>query len=277
MKNLPVIPDVALKIVGMAEDGMDLSFGGLEDIIKMDPILSAKILKVANSAMYARQKEITNLKMAISLIGFKTIKSLVLLISASNFFPKYQKFRFYSYFWRHSLYTAFAAKKIVLQGSAKDKADQTFLTGLFHDIGQIALFNTDPGAYEELVTRRETEHVRMRALERERFGLTHTEVGAEVLTRWNFPALFIDVARYHGGEVVTSPYQLLIAAVSAADILSNEFEGFPLPPEKEETLLLLARKAEFSEDKLRSLRESFVQGLDDDPLYGECKAMFRIS
>ncbi len=139
MKELPVIPDVAMKIVGMAEENMDLSFGQLEDLIKLDPVLSAKILKVANSALYARQREITSLKMAISLIGFKTIKSLVLLISASNLFSKYRKTQFYRMFWRHSLYSAFTSKRLTLLSSTKDWAEQLFLTGLFHDIGQIAL------------------------------------------------------------------------------------------------------------------------------------------
>jgi putative nucleotidyltransferase with HDIG domain len=276
MKNLPVIPDVAMKIIGMAEDGLDMSFGELESIIKMDPVLSAKILKVANSALYARQKEITNLKMAISLIGFKTIKSLVLLISASNLFARYQKSKFYGLYWRHSLFTAFTAKNIVLQSPRKDWGEQVFLTGLFHDIGQIALYNMDPERYEALLVRREKENLRTRELERETFGAAHSEIGAEILSRWNFPPIFVDTAREHGADSISSPYKSLVAAVSAADILSREFEGFPLPPEKEPALLSLTEIAGLPREYLDYLRTSFIKTLEEDGLYRESRALFKI-
>ena len=274
MKNLPVIPDVATKIIGMAEDGLDMSFGELESIIKMDPVLSAKILKVANSALYARQKEITNLKMAISLIGFKTIKSLVLLISASNLFARYKKTKFYGIYWRHSLFTAFTAKNIVLQTSGRYRGEQVFLTGLFHDIGQIALYNMDPELYESLIQRREKENIRTRTLELETYGTTHSEVGAEILTRWNFPPVFVDTAKEHGDDSISSPYKSLIAAVSAADILSREFEGFPLPADKEPVLLELTDTAAFPREYLDYLRTSFIKTLEGDSLYRECRALF---
>lgn len=274
MKELPVIPDVAMKIVGMAEESMDLSFGQLEDLIKLDPILSAKILKVANSALYARQREITSLKMAISLIGFKTIKSLVLLISASNLFSKYRKTQFYRMFWRHSLYSAFASKRLTSLSSTKEWAEQLFLTGLFHDIGQIALYNADPEGYERILKRRQEENLRIRALEQEYFGTTHTEVGAEVLNRWNFPPLFVEVALFHGRDVVTSTNRKWIAIVSMADILANEFEGFPLPQEKESVLQELSQTIALKQDDITALRRNFLNTLKEDPLYRECEQLF---
>ena len=85
IKNFPIIPDVASKIMAIADDNFDISFRELEEIIMIDPMLTARILKVANSALYARQSEIGNLQVAIGLLGFKNIKSLVLLITASQF------------------------------------------------------------------------------------------------------------------------------------------------------------------------------------------------
>lgn len=276
MKELPVIPDVAMRIVGMAEENMDLSFGQLEDLIKLDPILSAKILKVANSALYARQREITSLKMAISLIGFKTIKNLVLLISASNLFSRYRKTQFYKMFWRHSLYSAFTSKRLTLLSATKDWAEQLFLMGLFHDIGQIALYNTDPAGYERILKRRQEENLRIRTLEQEYFGTTHTEVGAKVLTRWNFPPLFVEVALLHGRDVVTSANRKWIAIVSMSDILANEFEGFPLPTEKESVLNELTQAIALRSEELSSFRKDFLKTLKEDPLYREGEQLFQL-
>ena len=86
IKDLPVFPQVAIKILQIQEENIDISFKELESIILLDPALTAKILKVANSALYARQREITNLQQALTLLGFKMVKSLVLLVSASNIF-----------------------------------------------------------------------------------------------------------------------------------------------------------------------------------------------
>ena len=112
MKNLPVMPDIATKILNITEEKLDISFKELENTIKMDPGLSAKILRVANSALYARQREVKNLQMAITLLGFKTIKSLILLITASGMFTRGQNTGFYKFFWKHSVITAFIAKDI---------------------------------------------------------------------------------------------------------------------------------------------------------------------
>ena len=100
LKSMPVIPDIATKILSIAESHIEISFKELEETIKIDPGLSAKILRVANSALYSRQKEITNLQMAITLLGFKNIKSLVLLVTASSLFTKRETAGFYRFFWK---------------------------------------------------------------------------------------------------------------------------------------------------------------------------------
>ena len=120
MKDLPVIPEVAFKIMRIAEDKLDISFHELENIIKVDPGLTAKILKIANSALYARQREIKSLQMSITLLGFANIKSLVLLVSATNTFAKFKKTKFYQRFWKHTILTAFLAKHIAKGGGNQD-------------------------------------------------------------------------------------------------------------------------------------------------------------
>jgi HD-like signal output (HDOD) protein len=59
LKNLPIMPDIAARVINMAGGGKDISFGDLEEVIKLDPGLTTKVLKVANSSMYARQREIS--------------------------------------------------------------------------------------------------------------------------------------------------------------------------------------------------------------------------
>ena len=75
LKKLPVMPTVATKVLSMAEDRIDVNFSELEHLIKVDPSLSTKILRIANSALYARPQKISTLQSAIGMLGFKNIKS----------------------------------------------------------------------------------------------------------------------------------------------------------------------------------------------------------
>ncbi len=86
IRDLPVMPEVASKILGLGRGAGEISFTQLEEIIKVDVGLTAKILKIANSALYARQREISDLRTAITMLGFKNIKTLVLLVTASGLF-----------------------------------------------------------------------------------------------------------------------------------------------------------------------------------------------
>ena len=86
IRDLPVMPEVASKILGLGRGAGEISFTQLEEIIKVDVGLTAKILKIANSALYARQREIRDLRTAITMLGFKNIKTLVLLVTASGLF-----------------------------------------------------------------------------------------------------------------------------------------------------------------------------------------------
>ena len=203
LKQLPVIPDVAAKIMSMADGASDISFKELEDTIKVDPGLTAKIPRVANSALYARQREIKSLQMAITLLGLKNIKSLVLLVTASNLMPQLTKKGFYQMFWKHSICTAFLARHITLRCNQKDVADEAFLGGLIHDIGQAAFFNADQARYEQLIDSLATNQAKITDLEREAYGVDHRDLGASILQKWFFPNIFVDIAKEHISPNIT--------------------------------------------------------------------------
>lgn len=149
VKDLPVIPGVAAKLMNLEEGGIEISFKELEGILKVDPGLTSKLLKIANSALYARQREITSLQMAISLVGFKTIKSLVLVLTASSLFPQMKKSAFHARFWRYCILSAFLSRGITVRCYKAAEAEEAFIAGLLHDIGQAILYNSNPRTYEQ--------------------------------------------------------------------------------------------------------------------------------
>ena len=276
LKNLPVIPDVAAKVLSVAEDKLDISFRDLENTIKLDPGLSAKILKVANSALYARQKEISNLQMAITLLGFKNIKSLVLLVTASNMFVRSDLSGFFKFFWKHSIINAFMAKEMAIKTGNKGQSDECFLAGLLHDIGQVALFNADPAKYQTVRRQVASEAVRISVVEQALFGTNHREVGAEVLRNWSFPDVYIDSAREHGSPNVTSEFKQIILLISVSDFLTSNIDTYVEAPLDVKLLDDIMRQSSLTYEDLGYYTGEFLEKLGEDPLFNECRTLFKI-
>lgn len=222
MKNLPVIPEVAIKILSIAEDNIEISFHDLEEIIKIDPALTAKVLKVANSALYARQSQVTNLSKAISLLGFNTIKSLVLIISAASAFKVEGRLPFYRSFWKNCVLTAFYSKELALNIFDKTIAEDVFLAGLIHRIGQVALYRHNPEYYQEILDHSDINSVSLSDLERNYYDIDHRTLGADILKSWSFPDIFVDCAKEYGYKNIISKYKKEVILISLADLIASE-------------------------------------------------------
>ncbi|MBT3272778.1 MAG: HDOD domain-containing protein [Spirochaetales bacterium] len=277
MKNLPVMPDIATKILSIAEEKLDISFKELENTIKMDPGLSAKILRVANSALYARQREIKNLQMAITLLGFKTIKSLVMLITASNMFTKGKNAAFYKFYWKHSVIVAFLAKDMAEKTMNRNLADVCFLSGLLHNIGQTALHNADPEGYDKVLELARSGEKRISEIELELYDVSHREVGADVLRNWHFPDVYVDTAAEHGSANVTSSHKTAILLVSAADFVASNIDLYKNNPLEPSVIRDILRQTSLKESDISEYQTSFINSLGKDQLFQECKTLFQIS
>ena len=274
LKNLPVIPAVAAKILSMTEEKLDISFKKLEEIVKTDPGLTAKILKIANSALYARQREIKSLQTAITLLGFKNIKSLVILITASGAFGRLAKEKFYSFFWRHSLLSAFFARHIALRAGKKEISEECFIAGLLHDIGQVAFFHTDRERYAQVVAQLLAGTSGIEGLEEMLFGFTHRTFGAALLQKWSFPDVYVDAAREHQSLNVTSPYKNLVLIVTAAAMFAETSRVGNLDSDQRELLGQILPRIGLAAADSNYYREQFLADLQNDALFRECGALF---
>ena len=274
IKNLPIIPDVASKIMAIADDNFDISFKELEDIIMIDPMLTARILKVANSAMYARQSEIANLQVAIGLLGFKNIKSLVLLITASQFSKELKTSEYMTNFWRHSIATAFIAKHLVHRKKDRANEEIAFVAGLLHDIGQAALFQSDPSLYAKLLESIEEIDEAVEVTERKFYKTDHREVGASLLDRWNFPDVYVDAAKEHNTLNINSKYKKMILIITLADILSDYIGYGQREGSRDDLLENVLVLTNHTKEDLEYFKTTYLEIFEEDPLFKECQRLF---
>ncbi|HUX12699.1 MAG TPA: HDOD domain-containing protein [Spirochaetia bacterium] len=275
LRNMPVMPDIASRILAMADERLEISFKELEGIIKVDAGLSAKILKIANSAIYARQREITSIQMAITLLGFKNIRSLVMLVAASNFGKSARKSAFYQSFWRHSIHSAFMSRHICMRVGLRDDAEIAFIGALLHDIGQVAFYSTDEGRYLEILQEVIYGSRALDAIERDSFGIDHRELGASVFRSWYFPDSLVDIAREHGSSNIVSSHKQLILVVSVADMIADIL-GLGIAPGNEEALDSYLRYSPVSVEDAKYYLTDYLTDVQSDPLLQQCQELFQI-
>ena len=279
IKDIPVIPQVATKVLQLQEDNLQISFNELERIIKLDPAITARILKVANSALYARQKEITNLQQAITLLGFKMIKSMILLICASNIYGKTKK-KFKGFpesiatkssameMWRHLVLTAFVARDIALKLKLDDKKEDIFVSGLLHDIGRVVLMVNQSDLYEKYLQEagNNIENDILK-IEESIFGYNHLEVGKIVLEKWNFPDELVHPVYQHHSKHADSPYKTSITIIAIANLyarlLVNERLSASDLDNHEEYLKILS----ISESDNEYYSKGFMEDIEKDEFY----------
>ncbi|MCK4719402.1 HDOD domain-containing protein, partial [bacterium] len=132
IKELPTLPDVVFKVNEIVND-KNTSSNDLENVISRDQAIAAKVLKLVNSAFYGLPGKVDTLSRAIPLLGFSTVRNLVMSISiidlsATGGFDMKQ-------FWRHSFATSTAARAIAVADRLPDAEIQS-LAGLLHDIGK---------------------------------------------------------------------------------------------------------------------------------------------
>ncbi len=186
-RDLPTLAPLAMEVIRLADDD-DASMKDMADVISSDPGLAARLLRLANSAAYSRGREVTNLPMAATLLGMRTLKmvtlgfSLVANVTTDRFDC--------SILWRRSLATAVLAQRLTSEVDP-GRADDAFAAGLLANIGKLALAE-EPMYVEAVATAGPWMTPQQ---ERELLGFTSDEVTARILAGWELPTLFVDAVR----------------------------------------------------------------------------------
>lgn len=191
--DLKVLPFVAKKILEIISEE-NTSTQDLAAIIEKDQTIAARVLKIANSALYGLRHEVTSVQQALLLLGFKTIRSLVLSVSTRALYKHFGMKE--KIIWDHSIGAAIAAR-IVSAGLGSEVEDSAFVGGLMHDIGKVVLNNETPDSYEEVIMGVYNEGMDSADAENEMYGFDHCEIGAGVAAKWGFPEILVQIIRYH--------------------------------------------------------------------------------
>jgi len=231
-RDLPAMPQVAGKVLELSSDP-NTSAAQLQQVIADDQAMAARILKIANSAMYSCSRKIKTLTEAIVMLGFNSIRSLVVTSAARNLYQTSGtrsglKERL---LWEHSIGCAFACRKIAQQRHPA-LAEEAFLAGLMHDIGKLVLNLQVPEKFDEIVQIVYNEGRCFHETERALLDFDHTHVGSLLVNKWKLSPVLEDVIlEHHNEEVFTEDRPLLLYLDLANRICRKAGVGFTDEPD----------------------------------------------
>lgn len=235
--DLPPLPHVAASALSLIEDPAT-SAGKLTDLLGKDTALAARVLKIANSAMFAKQREITTISQAIMLIGFKPLKGIIIAASLRQLNRKPSDAE--RLIWENSTCVATACQ-LLARKLKKPFDDEAFVLGLLHDLGKLVLVRQIAKEYAEIVAEAHRNTEEYFVVEERHLGCSHALVGALVAKKWNFAADTCQVILHHHDPITISSTMNEIeqkqAIVFTADLIAHHLgsghqEGYPDLTEK---------------------------------------------
>ncbi len=169
-------------------------------VVKTDSTLTARVLKVVNSAAFGLINEITSLDRAISYLGERLIISIAIGDCAAQLFNKDLKGYEGEHgdLWRHDLRTAIASREVIAQSHSEINPDLAFTAGLLHDIGKALISDYLHGTAPDVLQKIDNEEISdYLQAEEELIGFDHARAGYELALTWKLPEAITEVIRYH--------------------------------------------------------------------------------
>lgn len=230
--EIATLPEVTVKIIQIVENPKSTA-RDLHDVIKNDPALSARILKVVNSAFYGLPGQISSIDRAIVLLGLSAVKNIAIAASMTHLFNAGANIDGFSgaEVWRHSICVG-VASRLLSSAQGRPTVEESFLAGLICDLGLLVERQVFGKQLGEIIARMQSEGGDFCMMEREMLGADHQDFGMALAAKWRFPQVLCTTIGYHHRPLdLAANNRELPAIVHVADILACRFEkGFCTQP-----------------------------------------------
>ena len=250
LKSLPPFPAVALQLLSLLDD-TEVPMKKVVDLLRIDPALSAEILRVSNSALYGLSRRIDNVSHAIVVLGTEVVKRLALTVALGRFSHSFLRNQSLRICWDHSVACALIAEE--LADAMEQPKDRAYTSGLLHDVGRLALLVCYPAEYANLMAvARENDFDELEC-ERQLFDIGHCAAGEWLGVQWNLPSDFVQaIAQHHAAEANDKS---LLSIVTAANTIADAigFNVLEMPPRTSVAEVVAGLPIEDSEELIEDL------------------------
>lgn len=193
-KNMISFPVAARKLIEILNE--DASVGQVTEILSIDPSITARIISVANSPFYSSRKEITDIRQAVTRVGFRAMKQIAITQSFSSMFDKYDLMD--KLLWEHAVAVAIL-NRALSQNFERVSSETAYTIGLLHDFGKTILKKAIPESYNIILEAFYNGGKNMKQLEFDAIGITHDYVIGEMAAIWNLGDIMTLALSHHHG------------------------------------------------------------------------------
>lgn len=232
--KIPPLPVVVVKVMqyDYTDDRADAS--SMERIIEPDKGIASEILRVANSAYYGRSGRVAGLIDAITLLGLKTLKNLVIFLGTKQVTGSLNNPTFRKFLQEYPILSALYGREIALKLGSEDLANEAFLTGLLHRIGMSIMALNKGDHYSMMLEQSEENDFPILDLEEQAYGLNHVELAEKISSNWNLPDQIRGVIDL--SQAVNSPANgnLITAITAVSSYLASSVTNIQGPVTEEQ-------------------------------------------
>lgn len=215
---LPAAPRVLPQLLTLLSDP-DCETSQVVELISFDPGLTAKVLRIANSAAFGLAHPVTDIDEAVKRLGLKMIYQLVAAAAGSNALQTASKTTQPAGLWEQSVTTALAAQ--ILAKDLKLNEGAQFTAGLLHDIGKVVLAEVWKEQYLTLLEANPPDPRELVDCEKEMFNVNHAELGGRLLAHWKFPPGISACVWHHPAPLRGMPYERETACLTLAEFVAE--------------------------------------------------------
>jgi HD-like signal output (HDOD) protein len=200
------------------------SMSDIARVISEDAGLTARLLRIVNSAFYGFPSRVDSISRAVTILGTHELRALALATSVTTMFKGIPvDLVSMDSFWRHSIACGVTARILATYRRVQN-AERFFIAGVLHDIGRLVMYMKIPDQSRQAIVRSQEMQEPLFVSEREVIGFGHASVGSLLLEAWSFPAGLEEAVGFHHNPNAASRYPLEAAIIHLADIIVHAME-----------------------------------------------------
>ncbi|NNG14423.1 MAG: HDOD domain-containing protein [Gammaproteobacteria bacterium] len=220
VSDIVSLPETVLRVNEMVDDPQS-SAADIGEVIRQDPGLTARLLRIANSPFYGFPSHIDSVPRAVTVIGTNELRDLILATSAIQVFSDFpNEIVSMETFWRHSLRCAIIARSLAAH-LHEPNVECYFTAGLLHDIGYLIIYREIPELAHQALAHSNQNRDIAHIVEQEIIGFDHGAVGGELLRQWNLPSTLSEAVEFHHAPRFAKQYSKEAAIIHIANYLAN--------------------------------------------------------
>lgn len=266
VKEISTLPEVFMRL-DSAINAPNSSFQYIADLISEDVALSLRILKVANSTLYGFPTPIETIPRAMSVIGTKELRDLILASTVVDMFADFNlPGTSMKDYWKHSIVCAVGCRVIAIM-RRESNVERYYLAGILHDVGRLLVASQCQSQYQDIINECITNKRVLQQVEREVLGFDHCEVSGLLMRRWSVGDFHQECVRYYCDPSEAEHFPVAAAVVHLATIVANALDigdaaGHPVPPMDESAWALLNLSLDDLDDIVEKVEEQYLEAVN---------------